>query len=134
MRAMLLAGSLVGVTDGAWAPAAHATNNPTLNSTMLVGRRPFELAALRSKSGPLPSLRTADDMPLETSGPPPISGEDPDPRIGKGLGQRIDGSRGDYSSNWSGQVLVGPTFTAVGGSWAVPATVPAATADFAVLP
>jgi hypothetical protein len=72
---------------------------------------------------------------LPRTGSPPIPGEGPDPaRWVHGPRPDVTGSgstHGDLSTNWSGEIDTGTTYTAVQGYWTVPTVAPSSTAKYA---
>ena len=88
-----------------------------------VGRKTVLAHRVLRLATSIPTLSSRDATPLPTSGPSPIPNEGPDPNVPA----RFNGNGTDQynttSANWSGEVDVGTTFTAVVGKWIVPAVV-----------
>ncbi len=101
-------------------PVAHAALPAAVRSGSTTARA---RTVLNLRSAPMPAMRGKRAMLLPKSGPPPLAGEGPDLNAPARRNAGADQDDTD-SNNWSGQLLVGSTFTAVVGEWTVPAVVP----------
>jgi len=88
--------------------------------------------------GVVPTISSTNVTPLPLTGTSPIPGEDPDPdHLVQGPHPNADGMHPNaaeaenvrqHSTNWSGEIETGSTYSAVTADWIVPSVVPSTSA------